>query len=162
MWPSITSALRPGNALHAATQALTKNDMKPSLVPCVFSKLSLYLLRRSSTAVMSTSLNVVSDAASCCAWTSRAATRLRSGDITTTSSRGSTCASRSSTLDDAAGAVAEGAAVLCGIDPTSRACTRCDGVSRNSAALSNDSPLPPGSGAEAVGAAEDGTADAAD
>ena len=49
------------------------------------------------TAVMSTSLNVVSDADSCCAWTSRSAMRLRSGDIGTTSSRGSTCARRAST-----------------------------------------------------------------
>src|SRR4051812_32173553 len=106
MLPPMTSALTPGNALHAATQALTKNDMKPSFTVWVFSKLSLYFERSSMTWVMSTSLNVVSEADSCWAGTSRSATRLRSDDIGTTSSRGSTWASRSSALgpDGAAGA----------------------------------------------------------
>ena len=38
-----------GYFFNAATAALTKKDMKPSLTPCSFSNLSLYLLRNSMT-----------------------------------------------------------------------------------------------------------------
>jgi len=50
-----------------------KKDMNPSLVPCFSRKASLYLLRSCMTGCMSTSLKVVSKAASCCARTSRVA-----------------------------------------------------------------------------------------
>ncbi|CFO11887.1 Uncharacterised protein [Bordetella pertussis] len=36
-----TEALSTGYFFSAATAALTKNDMKPSLTPCSFSNLSL-------------------------------------------------------------------------------------------------------------------------
>ena len=85
--------------------------------------------------------NVVSEALSVCAWTSRSATRLRSGDIGTISSRGSTWASRSST-DGPDGTLA--LAPDRGSSPDSRAATRCDGVSFISAFLSSVClPLPP-------------------
>src|SRR5688572_12846771 len=75
------NALTAGNERRALTEALTKIDMNPRPMPCFFSKLSLYLLRRSMTAVMSHSLNVVSIAAVCWASTRRAAMRWRSGDM---------------------------------------------------------------------------------
>src|ERR1041384_6230268 len=81
MLPPITSALTPGNALHAATHALTKNDMKPSFTPCAFSKLSLYFARSDMISVMSASLNVVSAAASCCACPTRLAPRLHGARV---------------------------------------------------------------------------------
>ncbi len=56
--PSI-DAFTSGNFFSACTAAFTKNDMKPSFTPCSFSNLSLYLLRRSITGAMLTSLNVV-------------------------------------------------------------------------------------------------------
>jgi hypothetical protein len=62
--------------LSACVQAFTKNDMKPSFTPCFFSNPSLYFLRRSMTAVMSTSLKVVSMAAVFCASFRRLAMRL--------------------------------------------------------------------------------------
>src|SRR4051812_7142085 len=68
-----TSALTCGNARSASTAALTKNDMKPSLTPCFFWNASPQLVRRSATALMSTSLNVVSSAVCCVASTSRLA-----------------------------------------------------------------------------------------
>ena len=54
--------------------------MKPSLTPCFRVKSSWYLARRSRTADMSTSLKVVSMAASCWAWTRRWARRWRRGE----------------------------------------------------------------------------------
>ena len=114
--------------------------MKPSFTPCAFSKLSLYFARSSMTAVMSTSLNVVSDAASCCAWTSRSATRLRSGDI------GDDLVARidlrEPLLDRTGRRGVAAPPSRGGSAPCSRAATRCDGVSFSSASLSSDSPLP--------------------
>ena len=63
--PSI-SALMAGISFSAATTALVKKLMKPSLAPWRFSKASLYWLRSAITAVMSTSLKVVSWAAVFC------------------------------------------------------------------------------------------------
>ena len=48
-------------------QAFTKKPMKPSFTPCFFSNSSLYWLRSAITALMSTSLKVVSMAAVFCA-----------------------------------------------------------------------------------------------
>ncbi|MCY1244621.1 hypothetical protein D9M72_577100 [compost metagenome] len=53
--PSI-SALTAGISFSAWVTALVKKPMKPSFTPCFFSKMSLYLLRRLMTALMSTSL----------------------------------------------------------------------------------------------------------
>src|ERR1700733_13242047 len=87
--PSI-SALTAGNSFSAATQALTKNDMKPSRAPlCFFSKASRYSLRSAITADMSTSLKVVSIAAVFCASFSLAAMVRRSRVMRTRCSRGS-------------------------------------------------------------------------
>ena len=58
------------SAMHAA---FTKKPMKPSRTPCFFSNRSLYLARASITALISTSLNVVSIAALFCASFSRRA-----------------------------------------------------------------------------------------
>src|SRR5436853_174690 len=60
--PSI-SALTDGISLRACTQARTKKLMKPSFTPFRFSNSSLYWLRVCITALMSTSLKVVSMAA---------------------------------------------------------------------------------------------------
>src|SRR5512135_1649148 len=78
-----TEALTTGYFFSAATAALTKKDMKPSLTPCSFSNLSLYLLRKSITGCMLTSLNVVRIAAVDCDCTRRSATRCRRRDIGT-------------------------------------------------------------------------------
>src|SRR5204863_6762118 len=74
-------ALTPGTSRSAWTTALAKNDMNPSFSPFFFTKSSWYFDRRAMTADMSTSLNVVSIAASCCAATRRWAIFARSGDI---------------------------------------------------------------------------------
>ena len=63
--------------------------MKPSLTPCRFSNSSLYSLRIAITALMSTSLNVVSIAAVFCASFSRRAMVWRSRVMRTRSSRDS-------------------------------------------------------------------------
>src|ERR1044071_1173152 len=78
--PSIW-AFTAGTSFSACTTAFVKNDMKPSFSPCFFTKSSWYLARRPMTADMSTSLNVVSIAASCCAATRRCAIFARSGVI---------------------------------------------------------------------------------
>jgi hypothetical protein len=44
------------NFLERMVTALVKKPMKPSLTPCFFSKMSLYLVRSAMTADMSTSL----------------------------------------------------------------------------------------------------------
>src|SRR3990167_2480839 len=63
--------------------ALTKNAEKPSLMPCFFSNASLYLLRRSITGCMFTSLKVVRIAAFCCDCSRRSAMRWRMRVIAT-------------------------------------------------------------------------------
>src|SRR6478609_10689850 len=78
--PSIW-ALIAGMSLSAWTTALVKKDMKPSFTPFFFTKSSWYLARRAITADMSTSLKVVSMAASCWAATRREAIVWRSFDI---------------------------------------------------------------------------------
>src|SRR6478736_2649179 len=75
--PSIW-ALIAGMSLSAWTTALVKKDMKPSFTPFFFTKSSWYLARRAITADISTSLNVVSIAASCWAATRREAIVWRS------------------------------------------------------------------------------------
>ena len=67
--------------------AFTKNDMKPSLMPCCLTNRSWWRSRSASTLDMSISLKVVRIAAVCWASTSRRATVLRSGDMATTRSR---------------------------------------------------------------------------
>jgi hypothetical protein len=64
-----------GKARSAAAHALTKKLMNPRPTPCLSANGSLYCLRVSITAVMSTSLKVVSIAAVCCASTSLDAIR---------------------------------------------------------------------------------------
>src|SRR5271166_1119654 len=87
--PSI-SALTAGNSFSAATQALTKNDMKPRRTPsCFFSNASRYSARSVITADMSTSLKVVNIAAVFCASFRRAAMVRRRRVMRTRSSRGS-------------------------------------------------------------------------
>src|SRR5262249_25660800 len=89
--PSI-SPLTAGMSFNARTQAFTKKPMKPSFTPCVFSNRSLYWLRRCITALMSTSLKVVSMAAVFCASLSRRAMVARSRVIFTRSSRAASSA----------------------------------------------------------------------
>src|SRR5437899_12624192 len=73
--------LTTGTALSASTQALIKNDIKPSLTLLFFVNFSCDFARNSCTALMSHSLKVVRMAAVCCAITSCAAILRRSGDI---------------------------------------------------------------------------------
>src|SRR6266550_1762298 len=73
--------LTTGTALSASTDALIKNDIKPSLTPFFFVNFSCDFTRNSCTALMSHSLKVVRMAAVCCAITSCAAILRRSGDI---------------------------------------------------------------------------------
>src|SRR3981081_3169200 len=68
-------------------QALTKNDMKPSRAPCFFSKSSFSRSRKVMTAVMSTSLKVVSMAVVFWASLRRLAMVRRSRVMRTRSSR---------------------------------------------------------------------------
>src|SRR6478735_4645608 len=75
--PSIW-ALIAGMSLSAWTTALVKKDMNPSFTPFFFTKSSWYLARSAMTADMSTSLKVVSMAASCWAATRREAIVWRS------------------------------------------------------------------------------------
>ena len=89
--PSI-SALIVGISFSACTQALTKKPMKPSFTPCFFSNSSLYSLRSAMTALMSTSLKVVSIAAVFCASFRRRAMVWRSRVIGTRSSRAASSA----------------------------------------------------------------------
>src|SRR5438067_2014603 len=81
-----TEAFRIGYFFSAATAAFTKKDMKPSLTPCSFSNLSLYLLRRSMTGAMLTSLKVVRIALVDCDCSRRSAIRARRRLIGTRSS----------------------------------------------------------------------------
>src|SRR4029453_9412434 len=99
--PSI-SALTAGTSFKAWTAALTKKPMKPSLTPYRFSKASRYSLRNCMTALMSTSLNVVSMAAVSCASLGLLAMVWRSRDMRTRSSR--------ATSPEATGARGRGAA----------------------------------------------------
>ena len=80
-------AFTAGYFFSAATAALTKKDMKPSLTPFLATKASWYFLRSAITARMFTSLKVVSMAALCCASSRRSAMRLRRRVIGTRSSR---------------------------------------------------------------------------
>ena len=73
--------LTTGTALSASTHALTKNDIRPSLIPFFFVNSSCLFRRNSCTALMSHSLNVVRIAAVCCAITSCCAILRRNGDI---------------------------------------------------------------------------------
>ena len=84
--PSI-SALTAGISRRPCTQARTKNPMKPSLTPCFRSNRSLYSLRSAITALMSTSLKVVSMAAVFCASLRRRAMVCRKRVMCTRSSR---------------------------------------------------------------------------
>jgi hypothetical protein len=86
-----TSALTLGNCFRASTAAFTKKDMKPSLIEYFFTNASWYCSRSSLTAVMSTSLKVVSSAAVCWASTRRSAMRRRSVVIGTISSWRPSC-----------------------------------------------------------------------
>src|SRR5256885_963037 len=72
-----TEALSTGYFFRACTAALTKKDMKPSLVPCSLVKASWNFLRRSITGAMFTSLNVVRMALVDCDCSRRSATRAR-------------------------------------------------------------------------------------
>src|SRR5258707_190216 len=100
--PSI-DAFTSGYFFSACTAAFTKNDMKPSFTPCSFSNLSLYLLRRSITGAMFTSLNVVRMALVCCDSSRRSAIRARRRDI------GTRCSGRSfSHVSTEAGAFTSG------------------------------------------------------
>ena len=85
--PSI-SALTAGISFSAWVTALVKKPMKPSFTPCFFSKMSLYFVRSAITALMSTSLKVVSMAAVVCASLRRRAIVWRSLVMRTRSSRG--------------------------------------------------------------------------
>src|SRR5438552_1773833 len=79
-----SSSMRPltmDTAFSASTDALTKNDISPSLTPFFFVNSSCALPRNSCTALMSHSLNVVRIAAVCCAITSCCAILQRNGDI---------------------------------------------------------------------------------
>ena len=89
-------------------QALTKNDMKPSRAPCFFSKSSLSRSRRAMTAVMSTSLKVVSMAAVFCASLRRLAMVRRSRVMRTRSSRSARDRGPAGAAGFAAGALAAG------------------------------------------------------
>ena len=75
-------------------QAFTKKPMKPSLMPCFFSKPPCIAVRNAMTCVMSTSLKVVSIAAVFCASFSRRAMVWRSRVIRTRSSRAASSARR--------------------------------------------------------------------
>jgi len=77
--PSLVNAW--GISASATQHALTKKDMKPSLMPFSFTKSSWYLARSAITADMSTSLNVVRSAAARWTATSRSAIFWRRGDI---------------------------------------------------------------------------------
>ena len=66
-----------GYFLRAATAALTKKLMKPSLTPCSFSNFSWNFLRISITGAMFTSLKVVRMALVDCDCTRRSAMRAR-------------------------------------------------------------------------------------
>ena len=81
------AAFTAGYFFSASTAALTKKDMKPSLMPFLATKASWYFLRSAITARMFTSLKVVSMAALCCASSRRSAMRLRRRVIGTRSSR---------------------------------------------------------------------------
>src|SRR5690606_4741856 len=70
-----------GNCLRAAVAALVKKLMKPRPTPCFSLNESLYFLRISITALISTSLKVVSMAVVFLAATSREAIVLRRPDI---------------------------------------------------------------------------------
>ena len=83
MWGSRNSAFTCGTARSASTAARTKNDMKPSFTPYRSWNTSLNFPRSAITALISTSLKVVSRAASCWAATSRSAMRRRIGLMST-------------------------------------------------------------------------------
>ena len=87
-----TDALMIGYFFSAATAALTKKLMKPSLTPCSFSKRSWNFLRMSISGAMFTSLNVVRMALVLCDCTRRSAMRARRRDI------GTRCSGRSPRL----------------------------------------------------------------
>ncbi|MCY1232469.1 hypothetical protein D9M72_449610 [compost metagenome] len=108
--PSI-EALISGNFFSACTAAFTKNDMKPSFTPCSFSKRSLYLLRRSITGFMLTSLKVVRMALVDCDCSRRSAIRARRRLIGTRSSGRSPSAAKSTGAETccSAGLAAAGA-----------------------------------------------------
>jgi hypothetical protein len=72
-----TLALMTGYFFSAATAALTKKLMKPSLTPCSFSNFSWNFLRISITGAMFTSLNVVRMAFVACDCSRRSAMRAR-------------------------------------------------------------------------------------
>ena len=86
-----TSALICGTCFKASMDALTKKDMKPSLVPYFCAKISPNSLRRAMTADMSASLKVVRSAALCCASNRRRAAVRRSRVMGTTSSSRELC-----------------------------------------------------------------------
>jgi aromatic ring-opening dioxygenase catalytic subunit (LigB family) len=84
--PSEQPEIPESAAFRAWMQARTKKPMKPIFTPCFFSNRSLYWLRMCITALMSTSLNVVSMAAVFCASLRRRAMVCRRRDIRTRSS----------------------------------------------------------------------------
>jgi hypothetical protein len=87
-----TLALMTGYFFSAATAALTKKLMKPSLTPCSFSNFSWNFLRISITGAMFTSLKVVRMALVDWDCTRRSAMRARRRDI------GTRCSGRSPRL----------------------------------------------------------------
>src|SRR5882762_6269494 len=129
-----TDALTIGYFFSAATAALTKNDMKPSLTPCSFSNRSLYLLRRSMTGCMLTSLNVVRMAAVDCDCTSRSATRWRSRDI------GTRCSARPASIDRSTGARTSGSAAFAGVGAAA-GCVGGGGALAGACCAASTSPL---------------------
>ena len=82
------TALTAGCSWSALDAAATKGPINPSLVPCFLTKTSWYFFLSVERFVMSTSLNVVSIAASFWASLSRWAMRLRMRVIATRRSRG--------------------------------------------------------------------------
>ena len=84
---SWTSALSRGNSRSAAIETLTKNEVIPNPTPCFCLKDSFWRFLTSMTAVMSTSLKVVSMAAVRCASTRRRAMVCRRRDMRTRSSK---------------------------------------------------------------------------
>src|SRR5581483_724939 len=112
--PSI-SALTAAISFSACTHAFTKKPMKPSFTPCFFSKRSRYWVRSAITALMSTSLKVVSMAAVFCASLRRRAMVWRSRDMRTRSSRDASSAgdgARTATGAAGPGGGADSASIL--------------------------------------------------
>src|SRR5438067_2738287 len=132
-----SSSMRPlttGTALSASTHALTKNDIRPSLIPFFFVNSSCLFRRNSCTALMSHSLNVVRIAAVCCAITSCCAILRRNGDIFFRMNRPS---------PDGSTSIGDGAAALLTASPTGLVLPRPSTAANTSALVRRPSwPVP--------------------